>query len=42
MRVGDWMLVAGMTLAVSLGASSVRAASVIDNWASVKAPPHRN
>src|SRR6516164_6393275 len=39
MRVGEWMLVGGMTLAVSLGASTLRAASIIDNWASVKAPP---
>ena len=39
MKVGDWMLVAGMTLAVSLSASTLRAASIIDNWASVKAPP---
>ena len=39
MKVGPWMLVVGVTLAVSLGASTLRAASVIDNWASVKAPP---
>jgi nicotinamidase-related amidase len=39
MKVGKWMLVAGMTLAVSLGASTLRAASIIDTWASVKAPP---
>jgi len=39
MRVGGWMLVAGVTLAIGLGASTLRAASVIDNWASVKAPP---
>ncbi len=39
MKVRAWMLVAGMTLAVSLSASTLRAASIIDNWASVKAPP---
>jgi nicotinamidase-related amidase len=39
MKVGDWMLITGVTLAISLGASTLRAASVIDNWASVKAPP---
>jgi len=39
MKLGDWMLVAGVTLAVSFGASTLRAASVIDNWTNVKAPP---
>jgi nicotinamidase-related amidase len=38
MKAGDWILVGGVMLAVSFGASTVRAASVIDNWASVKAP----
>ena len=32
------MLVGGVTLAVGFGTSTLRAASVIDNWASVKAP----
>ena len=39
MKVRAWMPVVGGTLAVILGASTLRAASVIDNWASVKAPP---
>ena len=39
MKVGDWVLVAGMTLAVGLGVSTLRAASVIENWMNVKAPP---
>jgi nicotinamidase-related amidase len=33
------MLVVGATLTVNLAASTLRAASVIDNWGSVKAPP---
>ena len=39
MKVGAWTLILGVTLAISPGASTLRAASVIDNWASVKAPP---
>jgi len=38
LKVGAWMLVGGVTLAVGFGTSTLRAASVIDNWASVKAP----
>jgi len=38
MKVGAWMLAVGVTLALSFGTSTLRAASVIDNWASVKAP----
>jgi nicotinamidase-related amidase len=39
MKVRGWMLTAGMALAVSFVASTLQAASVIDNWPSVKAPP---
>jgi nicotinamidase-related amidase len=39
MKLANWTLVVGFVLAVSLGASTVRSASVIDNWGSVKAPP---
>jgi nicotinamidase-related amidase len=38
MKLENWVLVAGVTLGVSFGASTLRATSVIDNWASVKAP----
>jgi nicotinamidase-related amidase len=39
MKVRDWMLVTATALAVSFVASTLRAASVIDNWATVKIPP---
>lgn len=39
MKVRDWMLLTAMALAVSFVASTLRAASVIDNWATVKIPP---
>ena len=39
MKRGKWVLAVGLAAAVGLGASSLRAASIIDEWASVKAPP---
>ncbi len=39
MKRGKWLLAFGLAAAIGLGASSLRAASVIDEWTSVKAPP---
>src|SRR5262245_55194653 len=39
MNSGNWILAAGAMLAVIVSAPTVRAASVIDNWANVKVPP---
>ena len=39
MKRGKWLLAFGLAAAVGLGASNLRAASIIDEWASVKAPP---
>lgn len=39
MKREKWLLAFGLAVAVGLGASNLRAASIIDEWASVKAPP---
>jgi nicotinamidase-related amidase len=39
MRRNKWVLAFGLAAAVGFAASTVHAASIIDEWASVKAPP---
>ena len=39
MKREHWLLAAGLVAAIGIGASSVRADSIIDQWASVKVPP---
>jgi nicotinamidase-related amidase len=39
MKHEKWLLALGLAVAVNLGASSSHAASIIDEWASVKVPP---
>jgi len=39
MKREKWVLAFGLAAAVGLGASNLHAASIIDEWASVKAPP---
>jgi nicotinamidase-related amidase len=39
MKHEKWLLALGLAVAVDLGASPLHAASIIDEWASVQAPP---
>lgn len=39
MKREKWVLAVGLAAAVGLGASTLHAGSIIDEWASVKAPP---
>ena len=39
MKRDKWLLALGLAVAVGLGASKLHAASIIDEWANVKAPP---
>ena len=39
MKRDKWLLALGLGVAVGLGTSTLHAASIIDEWASVKAPP---
>src|SRR6516225_6017057 len=39
MKRKKWLLAFGLAVAVNIGASTLHAASIIDEWASVQAPP---
>ncbi len=39
MKRNKWLLAFGLAIVIGLGAPNLRAASIIDEWANVKAPP---